>query len=110
MTSRWLSDALIFAAGFSAGMLTCMISDSLRASDSRRSGSANNQILSRLRERGDDKILQAAVRTTEDIRNELSRSLQSLREIATEVLDPRPDPPDAENAPAASFSRSKPNS
>jgi hypothetical protein len=110
MTSRWLSDALIFAAGFSAGMLTCMISDSFRASDSPGSGSANNQILSRLRDRGDDKILQAAVRTTEDIRNELSRSLQSLREIATVVLEPRPDQPDAENAPAASFDRSKPNS
>ena len=103
MTSRWLSDALIFAAGFSAGILACMISDSVRTSHTGRSGRANDRILSGLQESGEDEILRAAVRTTEDIRSELSRSLQTLRQIVTAALEPRPDPPAPEHAPAGSL-------
>ena len=54
------------------------------------------RVLSDLKEHHDREILHAAFRTTEDIKSELNKSLQTLCKTVTTVLDPVNDQPQKE--------------
>jgi hypothetical protein len=86
----WISDVLLFSAGIVGGILLSMIGSSLRATKQRRTElvAMRARILSDMKEQHDKEILHAAFRTTEDIRGELNKSLQTLRKTVTTVLDP----------------------
>jgi hypothetical protein len=86
----WISDVLLFSAGVVGGILVSMISSSRRASKQRRTEvvAMRARILADMKEQHDKEILHAAFRTTEDIRGELNKSLQTLRKTVTTVLDP----------------------
>jgi hypothetical protein len=91
----WISDLLIFSAGIVGGILVSMIGDSLRGPQQRRTEleAMRARVLAELKEQHDKEILHAAFRTTEDIRGELDKSLQTLRKTVTTVLDPVQDAP-----------------
>ena len=90
----WISDALIFSAGIAGGVLITEITAYFREHKRRRTelGTMRARVLSDLKERHDKEILHAAFRTTEDIRSELDKSLQTLRKTVTTVLDPVNEP------------------
>lgn len=86
----WISDVLIFSAGVAGGVLIGEITSILRGIKRRRTElvSTRARVLSDLKEHHDREILHAAFRTTEDIKSELNKSLQTLRKTVTTVLDP----------------------
>lgn len=94
----WISDLLIFSAGIAGGVLISMIGFNLTANRRRRTElvSARTAILADMKQHHDKEILHAAFRTTEDIRDELDRSLATLRKTLTTVLDPPVVEPPAE--------------
>jgi hypothetical protein len=89
MMGDWISDVLIFSAGIVGGLLISMIADSLRATKKRRTElvATRKRMLADMKEQHDKEILHAAFRTTEDIRGELDKSLQTLRRTLT-ALEP----------------------
>lgn len=95
----WISDVLIFSAGVAGGVLISEIKSILRAKKRRdlESIAMRSRILSDMKKHHDQEILHAAFRTTEDIKSELNKSLQTLRKTVTTVLDPLQDqqPPPA---------------
>ena len=95
----WISDALLFSAGVAGGLLVNEIIAIFRTNKRPRteSVSVRARVLSDIKEHHDREILHAAFRTTEDIKSELDRSLQTLRKTVTTVLDPvndQPKPPE----------------
>ena len=86
----WISDVLIFSAGIAGGILISMITSSLRAAKQRHTErvAMRARILADMKEQHNEEILHAAFRITEDIRGELSESLQRLHRTVTTVLDP----------------------
>src|SRR5687767_1212560 len=94
----WISDALIFSAGIAGGVLVSEITSIFRGNKRRRTEvvSMRARVLSDLKEHHDREILHAAFRTTEDIKSELNKSLQTLCKTVTTVLDPVNDQPQKE--------------
>ena len=86
----WISDVLLFSAGIAGGILICSLAPSFSASKRRRSAldKARERILVAIKEQHEQEILHEAFQTTQDIRGELDKSLQTLRKTLTTVLDP----------------------
>ena len=86
----WISDALLFSAGVAGGLLVHELTSIVRANKQRHTESVRirARVLSDMKKHHDQEILDAAFRTTEDIKNELDKSLQTLRKTVTTVLDP----------------------
>lgn len=85
----WISDLLLFCAGITGGILIAGIKPYLHAAKKNRTElvTARVRILAGIKEKHDEEILDEAFRTTEAIRGELDKSLQTLRKTLT-VLDP----------------------
>ena len=92
----WISDLLIFSAGITAGVLISMLVFYLGAGKRRRAELLHAQaiILADMKQQHDREILQAALRTTEDIRGELNQSLSTLRKTVMTALDPVAEQPE----------------
>ena len=99
----WIPDLLMFAAGFTGGILVSMIASSLRAGKRQRSEllAARTKMLAEVKQQHEQEILSAAVRTAEDIRGELQKSAVTLQKalLATEASSAPTDPPDENPAP-----------
>jgi hypothetical protein len=95
----WISDLLIFSAGITGGILISYVKPYLQSARIKRTEmfAAQARILADLKERRDEEILQEAFRTTEAIRGELAKSLQTLRETVTTALDPITEPHSGES-------------
>jgi len=94
----WISDLLIFSAGITGGILIAHLKPYLQRTEMRA------RILADLKERHNEEILQEAFRTTEAIRGELAKSLQTLRNTVTTALDPITEPHDNESGPTIQHS------
>ena len=90
----WISDLLLFSAGVAGGVLITAIKPYWRSAKKERTEmvAARARILADIKERHEEEILHEAFRTTEAIRGELNRSLQTLRKTLKTVLDPVTDP------------------
>jgi hypothetical protein len=88
--SDWISDVLLFSAGVAGGVLICSLASSFSAAKRQRSAleNARERILAAIKEQHDQAILHEAFQTTQDIRGELDKSLETLRKTLTTVLDP----------------------
>jgi hypothetical protein len=84
----WISDLLIFSAGIAGGVLLTSIKPFLAASRNRRTAmaAARARMLADLKERHDEEILDQAFRTTEAIKGELDKSLDTLRKTLSAVM------------------------
>ena len=99
----WISDLLIFSAGITGGILIAHLKPYLQSTGIQRT-EMRARILADLKERRDEEILQEAFRTTEAIRGELAKSLQTLRNTVTTALDPITEPHDDESGPTIQHS------
>jgi hypothetical protein len=97
----WISDLLIFSAGIACGILIAHLKPYLRTARMKRTEmvAARARILADLKERHNEEILHEAFRTTEAIRGELAKSLQTLRKTVTTVLNPVTEPRGGESGP-----------
>ena len=84
----WISDLLIFSAGVAGGVLITSIKPFLDASKNRRTAmaAARARMLADLKEKHDEEILDQAFRTTEAIKGELDKSLDTLRKTLSAVM------------------------
>ena len=84
----WISDLLIFCAGISGGVLIASITPYLTAAKTRRTQlvAARVRMLADLKEKHDEEILEQAFRTTEAIKGELDKSLDTLRKTLDTML------------------------
>jgi hypothetical protein len=89
----WISDLLIFSAGITGGVLIAMIKPIVSAAKRRRTElvAARTRILADMKQQHDKEILREAFRTTDEIRGELDKSLQTLRKTLTTTLEPASD-------------------
>ena len=94
----WISDLLLFSAGIAGGYLITNIKPYFRATKQQRIAmvAARTRILADVKERHEEEILHEALRTTEAIRGELNKSLQTLRKTLIAVLDPVTEQPGAQ--------------
>ena len=78
---NWISDLLLFASGFTGGILACMVAPYLRADRERRTDLAatRSRMLTDMKQQHEQEILHAAVRAAEDVRGELHESVLALR-------------------------------
>ncbi|HEY7218363.1 MAG TPA: hypothetical protein VH985_08210 [Candidatus Binatia bacterium] len=104
----WISDLLLFCAGITGGILIADIKPYLHAAKRKRTElvTARVRMLAGIKEKHDEEILDEAFRTTEAIRGELDKSLQTLRKTLTTVLDPVST--ESSTAAAPSVPRSNP--
>ena len=104
--SDWTSYLVTFTAGVAAGVLLKSILPILRAKERRRAAllAARERILANLKEQHEKEILHAALQTTEDIRGELNKSLQTLRKTLATVLESGIEQPNEPGKPAPSKS------
>jgi hypothetical protein len=102
----WISDLLIFSAGITGGILISYVKPFLQSARIKRTEmfAAQARVLADLKERRDEEILHEAFRTTEAIRGELAKSMQTLRKTVTTVLDPITEPHDDESGPTIQLS------
>ena len=86
----WISDLLIFCAGLAGGVLIASIKPYLTAAQTRRTQlvAARVRMLADLKEKHDEEILDQAFRTTEAIRGEIDKSLDTLRKTLNATLVP----------------------
>ena len=84
----WISDLLIFCAGVAGGVLMTSIKPYFTAAKRRRTAlvAARARMLADIKEKHDEEILDEAFRTTEAIRGELDKSLDTLRKTLNAVL------------------------
>lgn len=101
----WIPDLLMFAAGFTGGILVSMIASSSRAGKLQQTDllATRTKIIADVKQQHEQEILSAAVRTAEDIRGELQKSAVTLQKalLATEAASPPTGPPDENPAPRA---------
>jgi hypothetical protein len=97
----WISDLLLFFAGITGGILIASIKPYLLAAKKKRTElvMARARIMAGIKEKHEEEILDEAFRTTEAIRGELNKSLQTLRKTLTTVLDPVAPGPSASRSP-----------
>jgi len=84
----WVSDLLIFCAGVAAGILLTSIKPHLSAAKNRRTQlvAARSRMLAVLKEKHEEEILDEAFRTTEAIKGELDKSLDTLRKTLDTMM------------------------
>ena len=94
----WISDLLIFCAGLAGGVLVASVKPYLSAAKTRRTQlvAARTRMLADLKEKHDEEILEQAFRTTEAIKGELDKSLDTLRKTLDTML-PLNGAPDTES-------------
>ena len=94
----WISDLLIFCAGIAGGILIASIKPYLNAAKSRRTQlvAARARMLADLKEKHEEEILDEAFRTTEAIKGELDKSLDTLRKTLNATLVPIGGAPEAQ--------------
>ena len=104
----WISDLLLFFAGVTGGILILTIQPYIRAAKKKRTEmvDARTRVLAGVKERHDEEILHEAFRTTEAIRGELDKSLQTLRTTLMIVRDP--DPKQTTAQPSSTTDLTKP--
>jgi len=108
----WISDLLIFCAGIAGGVLIASIKPYLTAAKSRRTQlvAARARMLADLKEKHDEEILEQAFRTTEAIKGELDKSLDTLRKTLNSVLPLNGEPETQQGKPVIRLSEpAKPN-
>ncbi len=83
----WLSYLVVFVLGVEVGALLITLKSRLTAAKTQRTEqvAARSRILAGIKEKHDEEILDAAFRTTEAIKGELDKSLQTLRRTLTAV-------------------------
>jgi len=83
----WVADLLIFCAGIAGGVLVTSVKPFLSAARRRRTRlvAARSRMLADLKEKHDEEILEQAFRTTEAIKGELDKSLDTLRKTLAAV-------------------------
>lgn len=91
----WISDLLSFGSGVVGGILIMILIPNLSAAKKRRTDllRARSRMLAGIRQAHDEEILDEAFRTTEAIRGELDKSLQTLRKTLNTVLEPAGESP-----------------
>lgn len=91
----WISDLLIFSAGVAGGILISLIRPYFAMPKQQRTAlvAARTRILNDMKQRHEEEILDQALRTTQDIRGELDRSLKHLTKTLDTVLTPINVPP-----------------
>ncbi len=84
----WVSDLLIFCAGVAGGILLTSIKPYLSAAKNRRTQlvAARSRMLAVLKEKHEEEILDQAFRTTEAIKGELDKSLDTLRKTLDTMM------------------------
>ena len=89
----WISDLLIFSAGIVGGVLLMTLIPTLSVAKKRRTElvEARTKVLAGIRHKHEEEILDEAFRTTEAIRGELDKSLQTLRKTLNTVFEPAGD-------------------
>ena len=92
----WVSDLLIFSAGITGGVLINLVKPYFFMAKRQRTALvvARTQILSDIKHKHDEEILDEAFRTTEAIRGELDKSLRKLTKTLDTVLTPTDAPLD----------------
>ena len=108
----WISDLLIFCAGLAGGVLIASIKPYLTAAQTRRTQlvAARARMLADLKEKHDEEILDQAFRTTEAIRGEIDKSLDTLRKTLNTVLPLNGAPETKQDRPVIHLSEPvKPN-
>lgn len=93
----WISDLLLFGSGVAGGILIMILIPSLSAVQKRHAhlARARTRMLAGIKQQHDEEILEEAFRTTEAIRGELDKSLQTLRKTLDTVLEPAGEPDNA---------------
>lgn len=90
----WLSYLVVFALGVEVGALLITLNSRLTAAKTQRTEqvAARSRILAGMKEKHDEEILDQAFRTTEAIKGELDKSLQTLQRTlnAIGVTNPAP--------------------
>ncbi len=92
----WTNCSLAFAAGIGVGIALICVKPYLFAAKKRRTELvvARSRILAGIKEKHEEEILDEAFRTTEAIKGELDKSLQTLRRTLNAVTIPTvPDSP-----------------
>jgi len=91
----WISDLLIFSAGVAGGILISLIKPYFSMPKKQRTAlvAARARILNEVKHKHEEEILDQALRTTQDIRSELDRSLKHLTKTLDTVLTPIDSPP-----------------
>jgi septum formation inhibitor MinC len=86
----WPNWLLPFAAGIGVGIALVAVKPLLFAAKKRRTDlvEARSRILAGIKEKHEEEILDEAFRTTEAIKGELDKSLQTLRRTLNAVMDP----------------------
>ena len=105
MTS-WISDLLLFGAGLAGGILLAEIKLYLTAAKRQRTELvvARTHILAGIKEKHEEEILDEAFRTTEAIKGELDKSLQTLQRTLNAVMMPDVAEPGVQNKPVIQLS------
>ena len=91
----WIHDLIIFAAGIAVGMLITLVIPGLTTNKKQTAElvAARTRMLSNIKEKHNEEILDQAIRTTEAIRGELDKSLTTLRKTLDTVSPSAPDQP-----------------
>jgi hypothetical protein len=86
----WTSCSLVFAAGVGVGIALMRLKPYIFAARKRRTAlvAARSRILAGIKEKHEEEILDEAFRTTEAIKGELDKSLQTLRRTLDAVMIP----------------------
>jgi len=96
---NWTNCSLAFAAGIGVGIALVSLKPYIFAAKKRRTElvAARSRILAGIKEKHQEEILDEAFRTTEAIKGELDKSLQTLQRTLNAVMIPTPpDSPEHE--------------
>ena len=85
---NWISDLLIFSAGIAGGVLVTYLQPYFSIAKKKRTQlvAARARMLADIKVKHDEEILDEALRTTEAIRGELDKSLETLRRTLDATL------------------------
>jgi len=102
----WISELLLFSAGVAGGLLVAEIKLYLTAAKRQRTELvvARTRILAGIKEKHEEEILDEAFRTTEAIKGELDKSLQTLQRTLNAVMMPDVAEPGVQNKPVTQLS------
>jgi hypothetical protein len=89
---NWTHCSLAFAAGIGVGIALVSLKPIVFAAKKRRTElvAARSRILAGIKEKHEEEILDEAFRTTEAIKGELDKSLQTLQRTLNAVMIPTP--------------------
>jgi hypothetical protein len=89
---NWTNCSLAFAAGIGVGIAVAALKPYIFAAKKRRTElvAARSRILAGIKEKHQEEILDEAFRTTEAIKGELDKSLQTLQRTLSAAMIPTP--------------------